>query len=102
MTVRPAPSRVFRPLRPLLRLFPLPRRRAVPIRPLLPLVVLGCAFVLLLARPARTESLPRPELTAEETQFLAAHPVLRVGVGSQTMPFQDVETGPDEIGRAHV
>ena len=86
MTVRP---------RPLFRLFPLPRRRAVPIRHLLPLVVLGCAFVLLLARPARTESLPCPELTAEETQFLAAHPVLRVGVGSQTTPFQDVETGPD-------
>jgi len=98
MTVRPAPpSRVFRPLRPrsLFRLFPLPRRRAVLPRSLFPLVVLGCACLLFLARPARTESLPRPELTATETQFLAAHPVLRVGVGSQTMPFQDVETGPD-------
>ncbi|MYL83704.1 PAS domain S-box protein [Desulfovibrio aerotolerans] len=40
-----------------------------------------------------------PDFTAAERQFLAEHPVLRVGVSAGQNPFQDIVPGPDGASR---
>ncbi len=59
--------------------------------------------VLLLGRPAWARELdaplPRPALTESEQAYLAARPVLRVGVGRGQAPFQDVVVSPE--GQPH-
>ncbi|BAH77945.1 ATP-binding protein [Solidesulfovibrio magneticus] len=54
--------------------------------------------VLALGQPAWARepapALPRPALTEAELAYLAARPVLRVGVGQGQIPFQDVVTSP--------
>ena len=49
----------------------------------------------LLAASATAAQAPGPDFTEAERQYLARHPVLRVGVSAGQNPFQDIVRGPD-------
>ncbi len=59
---------------------------------------LGLVAALLLCRLASAGEtaapVPRPALTEAEQAYLAARPVLRVGIGRGQVPFQDVKVSP--------
>ena len=65
--------------------------RAVP-RLCLMLAVLALGWPAWAKEPA--SPLPRPALTESEQAYLAARPVLRLGVGRGQAPFQDVVVTP--------
>jgi PAS domain S-box-containing protein len=53
--------------------------------------------------PAKADTLPALELTAEERQFLTEHPVISLAVSGSILPFQDIALdgdGPRYVGLA--